>query len=67
MPTTIVSDIDSLFIGEGELYSKYQAPDCVCMSTAYHLYSDGFTERVNQCLQQYLRSTTSQIPKNWAG
>lgn len=36
------------------------------MSTSYHPQSDGCTERVNQCLEQYLRSMTSQVPKNWA-
>jgi ribosomal protein L21E len=35
-------------------------------STAYHPESDGQTERVNQCLEQYLRRMAFQEPKKWA-
>lgn len=34
-------------------------------STAYHSQSDDQTERVNQCLESYLRSMVFLEPKEW--
>lgn len=36
------------------------------MSFFYHPQYDGSTERVNQCLEQFLRSMTCQNPRYWA-
>lgn len=66
LPESIVSDRDSLFLSEFWQTLFKISGTRLCMSTTYHPLSDGCTERVNQCLKQYLRSMTSQIPKNWA-
>lgn len=66
IPRTILSDRDTLFISNfwQEIF-KLQGTQ-LKMSSAYHLEMNGQTEVVNQSLQQYLRSLTSQAPKQWS-
>jgi hypothetical protein len=37
----------------------------LCMSTAYNPQSDDHTERVNQCMETYLRCFVAVCPKKW--
>ena len=66
LPETIVSDRDSLFLSEFWQNLFKLSGTRLNFSTAYHPQSDGSTERVNQCLEQYLRNMTSEVPKNWS-
>lgn len=66
LPESIVSDRDSLFLSEFWQNLFKLSGTRLNMSTAYHPQSDGSTERVNQCLEQYLRNMTSEVPKNWS-
>lgn len=36
------------------------------MSSSYHPQSDGQTERLNQCLEAFLRCTVQSCPKQWS-
>jgi ribosomal protein L21E len=65
-PQVIVSDRDKIFTSKlwQEMLSAYKVD--LHYSTAYHPESDGQTERVNQCLEQYLRCMAFKEPKKWA-
>ncbi|KAL0332800.1 UNVERIFIED_CONTAM: Retrovirus-related Pol polyprotein from transposon [Sesamum calycinum] len=65
-PVSIVTDRDRVFTSRfwKELFSM--AGVSLDMSSAYHAQTDGQTERVNQCLENYLRCMCLQKPKKWA-
>lgn len=65
MPMTIVSVRDIIFTSRfyQEMFKALQVS--LRFSTVYHPQSDGQTERVNQCLESYLRSMTFQEPRCW--
>jgi hypothetical protein len=65
MPTHIISDRDPIFTSQfwKELFRLAQVE--LCMSSAYHPQSDGQTERVNQCLETYLRCFVHSCPRSW--
>ncbi|KAK1693984.1 hypothetical protein QYE76_010681 [Lolium multiflorum] len=64
-PTVITTDRDRIFLSKfwTEIFTAMKIS--LHFSTAYHPETDGQTERVNQCLEQYLRCMASQEPKKW--
>nr|ADB85304.1 putative retrotransposon protein [Phyllostachys edulis] len=65
MPITIVTDRDRIFTSHlfQEIFKMLKVT--LRLSTAYHPQTDRQTERVNQCLEAYLRSMTFQEPREW--
>jgi transposase InsO family protein len=66
LPAAIVSDRDRIFTSNfwRELFQS--AGVNLHMSSAYHPQSDGQTERVNQCLETYLRCFVHACPSKWS-
>jgi hypothetical protein len=64
-PTVITTDRDSLFLSKlwTEIFTAMKIS--LHFSTSYHPESDGQTERVNQCMEQYLRCMAFQEPTKW--
>lgn len=65
MPQSIILDRDRIFISTlwRELFRLVDTQ--LRMSSAYHPQTDGQTERVNQCLETYLRCFVHACPKRW--
>lgn len=61
-PVAIIFDRDPIFISQfwKELFKAMGTQ--IKLSTAYHPQTDGQTERVNQCIEMYLRCLTGQKP-----
>ncbi|KAL2230104.1 UNVERIFIED_CONTAM: Transposon Ty3-G Gag-Pol polyprotein [Sesamum indicum] len=66
LPVSIISDRDKVFTSRfwKELFTLSGVS--LDMSSSYHPQTDGQTERVNQCLENYLRCMCMQKPKKWA-
>lgn len=66
LPTYVVSDRDPLFTSSfwRELMAKLGIQQQ--LSSAAHPETDGQTERVNQCIETYLRCMCSRFPKKWS-
>ena len=64
-PSTIVSDRDKIFLSSfwRELFKLHGTQ--LLMSTAYHPQTDGQIERVNQCLEMFLRCSIHDRPRQW--
>lgn len=65
LPTSIVSDRDSVSLSHfwQSLFKLLKVE--LKMSTAYHPQTDGQTEVVNKCLECYLRCMSGEKPKEW--
>jgi hypothetical protein len=65
LPTAIISDRDPNFTSclWQELFRLTGTQ--LCLSSSYHPQSDGQTERVNQCLETYLRCFVHSCPRQW--
>ena len=65
LPQTMVSDGDKVFTRNvwTEMFKLVGVK--LLFSMAYHPQTDGQTERVNQCLEMYLRCAVGDNPKQW--
>lgn len=65
MPFALILDRDRIFTSKvwTELFALVEVE--LRMSTAYHPQSGGQTERVNQCLETFLRCFVHACPKQW--
>lgn len=66
MPEYIVSDSDSMFTSTFWQTLTHRTGTQLNMSSAYHLATDGQTERVNQQIEYYLRSFIISHPSKWS-
>lgn len=65
MPCVIVTDRDRIYTSNlwQQVFKSFKIK--LHFSTSYHPQSDGQNERVNQCLENYLRCICFQQPKKW--
>jgi hypothetical protein len=66
LPQCIISDRDMIFTGElwRELFKL--ADTTLNINSAYHPQTDGQIERLNQCLETYLRCMVHACPNKWS-
>ena len=65
IPVSIVSDRDKIFTSHLWRELLAGAGTKLLYSTAYHPQTDGQSERVNQCMEMYLRCAVQDSPHQW--
>ncbi|XP_026439743.1 uncharacterized protein LOC113338565 [Papaver somniferum] len=65
LPASIVSDRDKVFTGNFWTYLFKSLGTSLNLSSAYHPQTVGQTERVNACLENYLRCVSCHKPSSW--
>lgn len=66
LPQVIISDRDKIFTS-AVWQNLFKLSDTqLHMSSSYHPQTDGQTERLNQCLEAYLRCTVQACPRHWS-
>jgi hypothetical protein len=65
MPTVIISDRDKIFTSNlwKDLFALAKVN--LSLNSTYHPQLDDQSERVNQCVETYLRCFVSSVPKQW--
>ena len=66
MPQVLISDRDKVFISSFWQNLFTLADTTLNLSSSYHPQTDGQTERLNQCLETYLRCLVNAKPEQWA-
>jgi len=66
LPIALISDRDRIFTSTfwKELFALSETK--LLMSSSYHPQTDGQTERVNQCLEGFLKCSVHVCPKEWS-
>ncbi|XP_039778261.1 uncharacterized protein LOC120645545 [Panicum virgatum] len=62
---SIISDRDKIFTSKVWQELFILSDTQLLMSSSYHPQTDGQTERLNQCLETFLRCTVHSCPKQW--
>lgn len=65
LPKSIISDKDKIFTSLFWQSLFKAAGSALRLSSSYHPHTDGQTERVNQCLETFLRYFTHSCPSQW--
>jgi hypothetical protein len=66
MPQVIISDRDKVFVSSFWQRLFKLADTTLNLSSSYHPQTDGQTERLNQCLETYLRCLVHAKPEKWS-